>query len=91
LCNSPVPFSRATIARVTRLAKPTVSLIVDELASEGVLREIGVGEASHSGEATGPLDFNQQSHHVLAVHIGVEITTVVLADPIGIEVAQPKS
>jgi len=83
------PVSRATIARVTRLAKPTVSLIVDELASEGVLREIGVGEASHSGGRRPVLfDFNQQSHHVLAVHIGVEITTVVLADAIGIEVAQ---
>ncbi len=75
------PVSRATIARSTNMAKPTVSAIVEELAAEGVLRELGVGEASHSGGRRPVLyEFNQASHHVLGVHIGVETTTAVLAD-----------
>jgi predicted NBD/HSP70 family sugar kinase len=83
------PVSRATIARSTNMAKPTVSAIVEELAAEGVLRELGVGEASHSGGRRPVLyEFNQASHHVLGVHIGVETTTAVLADARGHEVAR---
>src|SRR5688500_9929750 len=43
------PISRATVAKLTKLTKPTVSAIVDELASDGMLTEIGVGQASPSG------------------------------------------
>jgi len=85
------PVSRAAIARATNLAKPTVSLIVDELAAEGVLIELGVGEASRNGGRRPVLyRFNEESHHVLAVHIGVETTTVVLADAVGTEVTRTK-
>ena len=83
------PVSRATIARSINMAKPTVSAIVEELAAEGILRELGVGEASHSGGRRPVLyEFNQASHHVLGVHIGVETTTAVLADARGHEVAR---
>ena len=71
------------------MAKPTVSVIVDELASEGVLVELGIGEASRKGGRRPVLyGFNEESHHVLAVQIGVETTTIVLADAVGTEVAR---
>src|SRR5258705_12734639 len=43
------PVSRASIARSTTLAKPTVSAIVDELIAEGLVREIGPGSTAVSG------------------------------------------
>jgi predicted NBD/HSP70 family sugar kinase len=83
------PVSRAAIARSTNMAKPTVSAIVEELAAEGILRELGVGEASPSGGRRPVLyEFNQASHHVVGVHIGVGTTTAVLADARGSEVAR---
>ncbi|MFD0581721.1 MarR family transcriptional regulator [Dactylosporangium darangshiense] len=43
------PVSRASIARSTTLAKPTVSAIVDELIADGLVREIGPGSTAVSG------------------------------------------
>ena len=56
---------------------------------KGISESSGVGEASHSGGRRPVLyEFNQASHHVLGVHIGVETTTAVLADARGHEVAR---
>src|SRR2546421_8037023 len=43
------PISRATIAKATDLAKPTVSAIVDDLVQEGLVREIGMGQPTVGG------------------------------------------
>src|SRR5438874_7924701 len=43
------PISRAEIARVTALQRSTVSTIVEELKTEGLIEEIGAG-ASTGGD-----------------------------------------
>jgi len=43
------PISRADIAKLTSLGKPTVSAIIDELRLEGLVREVGVGAVSAAG------------------------------------------
>ena len=83
------PISRAQVAKTTRLTKPTVSAIVDELTSEGLLTEIGVGPASPSGGRRPVLyTFNAASYFLLGVHLGVETTVVALADGAGTQLAR---
>src|SRR5512142_601470 len=68
------PVSRASIARSTTLAKPTVSAIAD-----GLIREVGVGTTA-SGRPPILLEFNAHSLLVAGVHVGARQTTVVIAD-----------
>ncbi|HET7572639.1 MAG TPA: ROK family protein [Gaiellaceae bacterium] len=83
------PISRAAIAKLTALAKPTVSTIVDELVSEGLVREIGTGESrSTGGRPPVLLEFNARSHFLVGVEIGVRHTTVALADARGAELTR---
>jgi predicted NBD/HSP70 family sugar kinase len=83
------PISRADIAKRTRLTKPTVSAIVDELAAEGLLSATGIGRASPAGGRRPVLyRFNAASSSLLGVHVGVESTVVVLADGSGGELAR---
>lgn len=80
------PTSRAAIAKATSLAKPTVSVIVDDLLSQGVVREVGVGSTtSEGGRPPVLLEFNALSQCLVGVHVGVTTTTVVLADARGRE------
>jgi glucokinase-like ROK family protein len=79
--------SRASIARETRLAKPTVSAIVDELIAEGLIREVGVGTTA-GGRPPILLQFNARSQLVVGVHIGARRTTVLVADATGVELAR---
>jgi len=83
------PISRATIAKATDLAKPTVSAIVDDLVQEGLVREIGMGQPT-TGGGRPPilLEFNARSQFVVGVHVGVRRTTVVVADAQGTEVGR---
>lgn len=83
------PISRASIAKLTALAKPTVSTIVDELVSEGLVREIGIGETrSTGGRPPVLLEFNERSHFLIGIEIGVRHTTVALADARGAELTR---
>jgi glucokinase-like ROK family protein len=79
--------SRASIARATTLAKPTVSAIVDELIADGLIREIGVG-ATASGRPPILLQFNACSQLVAGAHIGARRTAVVIGDATGVELAR---
>ncbi|GIJ46954.1 transcriptional regulator [Virgisporangium aliadipatigenens] len=80
-------ISRASIARATTLAKPTVSAIVDELIAEGLVREVGTGTTAVSGGRPPILlEFNASSHLVAGVHIGARRTTVAVGDATGAEV-----
>lgn len=83
------PISRAAIAKLTELAKPTVSTIVDDLVSEGLVREIGMG-ASRSSGGRPPilLEFNERSQFLVGVAIGTRHTAIVLADARGAELAR---
>lgn len=83
------PSSRASISRVSALAKPTVSTIIDELLKEGLVREIGTGKpTSEGGRPPILLEFNARSHYLVGVHLGVSQTTIVVADARGSEIGR---
>lgn len=82
-------ISRASIAKVADLAKPTVSAIVDDLIREGLAREIGVGETNSSGGRPPILlEFDARSQFVVGVCLGVRMTTISVADARGKELAR---
>jgi glucokinase-like ROK family protein len=77
-------ISRTELARRSKLTKPTVSAIVDELIGEGVVREVGFGESvAGGGRPARLLEFNDASAAYLGIHFGVRATTVALADARG--------
>jgi glucokinase-like ROK family protein len=83
------PVSRASIARSTTLAKPTVSAIVDELIADGLVRELGPGSTAVSGGRPPILlEFNARSQLVVGVHIGARRTTIAIGDAAGEELAR---
>ncbi|MFG2037077.1 ROK family protein [Dactylosporangium sp. NPDC048998] len=83
------PVSRASIARSTTLAKPTVSAIVDELIADGLVREIGPGSTAVSGGRPPILlEFNARSQLVVGVHIGARRTAIAIGDAAGEEIAR---
>lgn len=79
--------SRASIARSTSLAKPTVSAIVDELLAEDLIKEIGVGSTA-GGRPPILLQFNARSQLVVGAHIGARKTTIAIADATGSELTR---
>ncbi|MBQ1024730.1 ROK family transcriptional regulator [Micromonospora sp. C95] len=82
-------ISRAGISRVTRLAKPTVSAIVDELIADDLVREVGRGAAAvGGGRPPILLEFNATSHLVVGAHIGARRTTVAVSDADGLELGR---
>jgi glucokinase-like ROK family protein len=83
------PVSRASIARSTTLAKPTVSAIVDELIADGLVREIGPGStATSGGRPPILLEFNARSQLVVGVYVGARRTTIAVSDAAGDEIAR---
>ncbi len=83
------PISRAAIAKLIPLGKPTVSAIVEGLLIEGLVREVGVGEVSAAGGRPPVLlDFDERSQFAVGVHIGVSRATIVVSDARGHEVAR---
>jgi predicted NBD/HSP70 family sugar kinase len=83
------PVARTEVARRTSLAKPTVSAIVDELLAEGVVHEVGVGKSTAAGGRPPTyLDFDVTRDAYVGVHIGVDTTTVAVADGRGTVVAE---
>lgn len=86
LRREPTPLSRAALAKRTGLAKPTVSVIVDDLLSSDLVREVGTGRTTNEGGRPPILlEFNARSHLLVGVHIGVVHTTAVVADARGVE------
>lgn len=75
-------ISRAGIAEFTGLNKSTVSLLVDELIKEGLVKEIGLGE-SKGGRKPIMLTINDEGGCVIGVDLGVNYILVVLTDLIG--------
>ena len=83
------PISRAAIAKQTKLAKPTISAIVDALLAEGLAREIGTGQTTaEGGRPPILLEFNARSQFFAGVHVGVQRTHVVVADAAGAPLAR---
>jgi N-acetylglucosamine repressor len=83
------PVARTEVARRTSLAKPTVSAIVDELLAEGVVHEVGVGKSTAAGGRPPTyLDFDVSRDAYVGVHVGVDVTTVAVANGRGDVVAE---
>jgi predicted NBD/HSP70 family sugar kinase len=83
------PVARTEVAQRTSLAKPTVSTIVDELLAEGVVHEVGTGTSTAAGGRPPTyLDFDVTRDAYVGIHIGVDVTTVAVADGRGTVVAE---
>ena len=83
------PLSRTAIAKVSGLAKPTVSVIVDQLISDGLVNEVGLDPAvTGAGRPPVLLEFNAGSQYAIGVDIGVEKTLISLADAAGREIGR---
>src|SRR4051812_22974234 len=83
------PVARTEVARRTSLAKPTVSAIVDELLADGIVHEVGVGKSTAAGGRPPTyLDFDVTRDTYVGVHVGVDTTTVAVANGRGEVVAE---
>src|ERR1051325_3295696 len=69
------PISRAEIARETNLQRSTVSTIVEELESDGVIEEIGFGEST-GGRPPNLMRLRAEGPMAVGVDITASNTTV---------------
>ena len=78
------PISRAALAKVSRLSKPTVSGQVGALLAKGLVVEVGTGEASvRGGKKPTLLEFNADFGRILCVDVGPEWVRFASADLMG--------
>ena len=63
------PLSRADIVRITKISKPTVSSLIDELIKRNLISEIGIGESS-GGRKPILLQFYSTKNYLLAFEMG---------------------
>lgn len=73
------PVSRAEIAKITGLNKSTVSALVDELLTEGLITEVGIGE-SQGGRKPVHLSINEGVGSIIGVDLGVNYMLSILTD-----------
>ena len=76
------PISRAEIARQTELQRSTVSAIVDDLQSDGLIEEIGAGDSTGGRKPT-LLKIRTGIPVAVGVDITPRYTTIALADLAG--------
>jgi len=75
------PVSRAALANLTHLSKPTVSSIMDDLIRRGLVVEEGLGKSGVSGGKRPTLvRFNPQHGFLIAVEIGAVEIRLALTD-----------
>ncbi|MBA9025587.1 MULTISPECIES: ROK family transcriptional regulator [Bacillaceae] len=75
------PISRAEIASMLGLSKPTVSQLVDELIYESWVVEKGIGESSaQGGRRPIQLFFNERKAFIIGADIGGTKVKIVLCD-----------
>src|SRR5215470_9629422 len=70
------PISRAEIARETALQRSTVSAIVDDLQSDGLIEEIGEGESTGGRR---PTLLRLRMVGAIAIGVAVDPTVTVIA------------
>ncbi|GGM36264.1 ROK family transcriptional regulator [Microbacterium saperdae] len=61
--------SRADLARLTGLARPTISDLVKDLLDDGVLRESGQSQDARPGKPAVMLEFDQRAVQVIALDL----------------------
>jgi predicted NBD/HSP70 family sugar kinase len=76
------PISRAEIARETELQRSTISAIVEDLKSEGLVEEVGEGEST-GGRRPTMLKLRAAEPIALGVSITPTCTTVAISDLAG--------
>ncbi len=80
---SPAGISRAQVARLTGLSKPTVSTLVGELESEGVLQPVRASKSGRVGRPATPYELVPSAGHALGVDIGGSKIIAGIADLLG--------
>ncbi|MXW74991.1 MAG: ROK family protein [Acidimicrobiaceae bacterium] len=89
LASSPGGISRADVARVTGLSKPTVSLLVGDLEQSGLVRLASAARSSGGvGRPAALYEIVPEAGMVIAVDIGATKVIVGLADLLGRVVAE---
>ncbi|MBK0419487.1 ROK family transcriptional regulator [Leucobacter sp. CSA1] len=63
------PLSRADLARATKLTKVTVSELIAELISEGLVRELGQRESQRPGKPAILVDLARDAHAVVSLDL----------------------
>ena len=77
-------LSRTELAKRSELTKPTVSAIVEELISEGMVHEVGFSKSEPTGGRRARLlEFNPDCAAYAGVRLGVNAITVALSDGLG--------
>src|SRR5213595_1496934 len=76
------PISRAAIARETQLQRSTISAIVEDLTSEGLVEEVGEGEST-GGRRPTMLRLRTKEAIAIGVAITPTCTTVATSDLAG--------
>ncbi|HEY3816223.1 MAG TPA: ROK family transcriptional regulator [Polyangiaceae bacterium] len=73
--------TRADLARRSSLTKPTVSVIVDGLIADGLVREVGFSiSPSKKGRRSRLLELNDSAAAFIGIHFGVRHTAIAVAD-----------
>ena len=76
--------TRAALATVTGLTKPTISSLVGELIDDGLVVEEGLGRSSDTGgKRPTLLAFNPRARHIIGVAVGARRVSAVLSDLAG--------
>ncbi|MBI5958249.1 MAG: MarR family transcriptional regulator, partial [Chloroflexi bacterium] len=74
------PQSRANLAQQTGLNRSTISSLVADLISLGLIREVGLQEASSRGRPGVLLELNPGGGGVVGLEINVGYATAILTD-----------
>ncbi|HUN23820.1 MAG TPA: ROK family transcriptional regulator [Anaerolineales bacterium] len=73
-------LSRAEIARITKLTRPTVSSIVEDLIERKLVVETGMGQSFGGGKKPILLEFAKDSQWVMGLHLSSKAFRGVLAN-----------
>ena len=71
-------ISRSELAKITKLALPSVMRIVEGLMTENLVKEVGKGDSS-GGRKPGLITLNQEALYIIGVEIAIK-TFIVLTD-----------
>ncbi|MFD1673949.1 ROK family transcriptional regulator [Alicyclobacillus fodiniaquatilis] len=84
------PISRADLAQTLNISRSVVSIIVDELLADGIIREAGTGESTTlGGRRPVYLRFVPESRFALGIDVGGSKTMISLVNLAG-EIVQKK-
>lgn len=82
LIHNQSPLSRAQLAAITGLNKSTVSSLIDELISFGLVHETGSNTGGTGRPAT-LLEINPHAGTIIGVELGVDFVSVAVTDILG--------